>query len=435
MQPYRIFDRDTTLEFHVLPPIYRPYFNVWGKNVYATYQPFDEDPFHVEASSTSGSPVILCGNKFFGFVNQRGGSFAYDGAYRLTVTCPAGQGLWVNEACDPYAEWQAYNEDILRALPPAQEQQDFWRGLEYCTWVDQKRRAVDLGIKSVHRTLTSEYVYDYMRRVDRMNYPRGKLTIDDGWDFRRTDNEHRPCYGNWRIHPERFPDLPQLVKDMKSDGFIPGLWFSPYTVTENCELAQKHPHLVGAFFPGDSELPTSRALRFLRPDDEALLEDYYRGIFEPYVEMGFMKFKMDMSYGDKTDMQALARIMHKVIKQLNPAIEIEGHIADIFTSRYYDTVRINDVSFSVEDWRGLTTEHYKVCAFSSHDKILNFDHIGTNSTRPTEENYLMHAKMICRMRGGYPCVSLLPDMVSEHAVEALRAELDGWAHAHGITLA
>lgn len=430
MKNYLIFEKETVLTFDVLPPLYRPYFNVWGKNVYSTYKPFCENPFTVDASSTSGSPVILCGEKFFGFINQTGGSFSYDGAYRLTITCPAGQGLWVNEACNPYDEWRSYNEEILKSLPASQGDEKFWSELEYCTWVDQKRRAYDLGIKSVQRVLSSDYVYEYMRRIDKMNYPRGKLTIDDGWDFRTLPSQSRPCFGNWKVDTERFPDLPRLVKDMKSDGFIPGLWFSPYTLTENCSFAQKNPHTVGNFFPGDSELPTSRALRFIRPDDEPLLEEYYTEIFSPYVEMGFMKFKMDMSYGNKREMCALARIMRKVIKRLNPDIEIEGHIADIFTSRYYDTVRINDVNFNIEDWRGVTSEHYKVCSFSSHDKILNFDHIGTNSICPTEENYLMHAKMICRMKGGYPCVSLLPDLFGENAVVLLRNELELWASAH-----
>ena len=301
--------------------------------------------------------------------------------------------------------------------------------MEYCTWVDQKHRAAELGIEVVQNALTQDFVYEYMRRVNQMKYPHGKLTIDDGWDLRYNTPDGRPCFGNWIVDPVKFPDMPQLVKDMKHEGFIPGLWFAPYTITANCELAKKNPHVIGKFWPGDSESPTSRALRFLRPEDEPLLESYYRGIFEPYVDMGFMKFKMDMSYGNKDQMHTLARIMHKVIKELNPAVEIEGHIADIFTSRYYDTVRLNDVSFENGNWRAITTEHYKICRLSSHDKLLNFDHVGTNTPCPSEENYLMHAKMICRMRGGYPCMSLLPDVFGENAVETVREELAAWEAA------
>ena len=432
MKHYQIFNTATTLTFEVMPPIYRPYCNNWGQNIYATYEPFSQDPFTMYASSTSGSPVILACDKFFGFMNQSGGVFSYDGAYRLTITCPAGQGLWVDESCNPYESWRAYNEEILNTLAPSGTNEDFWSGLEYCTWVDQKNRAAALGISEVQRALTADFVYEYMRRVDKMDLPRGKLTIDDGWDMRHGASDGRACFGNWVVDTEKFPDMPKLVRDMKSEGFIPGLWFAPYTITGNCELARKHPHLLGQFWPGDSELPTSRGLQFINPVDEAVLEDYYRSIFEPYVEMGFMKFKMDMSYGVKREMHTLARVMHKVIKNLNPAIEIEGHIGDIFTSRYYDSVRINDVNFEIRDWRAVTTEHYKVCRYSSHDKIINFDHVGTNTPCPSEENYLMHAKMICRMRDGYPCMSLLPDVFGERAVEAIRRELALWEQERQI---
>lgn len=426
---YQIFDTETTLTFEVMPPLYHPYFNNWGLSTYVTYEPFTHDPFTMDADCTSGSPVILTCEKFFGFMNLKGGTFSYDGAYRLTVTCPAGQGLWVNEDCSPYAEWRAYSEAVLATLPPAQKNEDFWGGLEYCTWVDQKHRAAELGIELVQNALTQDYVYEYMRRVDRMKLPHGKLTIDDGWDLRYNTPDGRACYGNWVMDTAKFPDMPRLVKDMKAEGFFPGLWFAPYTITANCELAKKHPHVLGKLWPGDVDEPTNRALRFVSPEDEPLLEDYYRGIFEPYVDMGFLKFKMDMSYGNRDQMLTLSRIMHKVIKELNPAVEIEGHIADVFTSRYYDTIRLNDVSFENGNWRAITTEHYKVCHCSAPDKILNFDHVGTNTPCPAEEDYLKHARMLCRMRGGYPCMSLLPDVFGEGAIETIREELTAWERA------
>ena len=85
------FDTETKLTFEVMPPLYLPFYNRWGQNAYYTYDPFDYDPLNIRAVSTSGSPVILVGNKFFGFMNETGGRFAYDGKYTLTVTCPAGQ--------------------------------------------------------------------------------------------------------------------------------------------------------------------------------------------------------------------------------------------------------------------------------------------------------------------------------------------------------
>ena len=433
MSNYRIFDTDTTVVIEVTPPLFRPYYNHWGGNAYYTWDPFCQDPFTVNATSTSGSPVIIACDKFIGFMNQTGGTFSYDGAYRLTVTCPAGQGLWISENCNPYAAWREYNEAVLSFLMPTQKPERFWSGLEYCSWVDQKNRAAALGYEDVSKPLTTEYIHEYMRRVNKMGLPKGKLTIDDGWDIRHGAPDGRPCYGNWIANTEKFADMRQLVQDMKNEGFYPGLWFAPYTITRSCELAKKHPELLGDYWPGESDDKPGRVLRFLLPD-ESVLENYYREIFGPYVEMGFMKFKMDMAYGNKRDMIELARIIHKVIKEMNPAIEIEGHIGDIFASRYFDTVRINDVHFTIPDWRAVTTEHYKVCRYSAHDKALNFDHIGTNTPCPAEADYLDHAKMLCRMEDGFPCVSLLPDVFGAKAIDTLSGLLREWEQERRIKL-
>jgi hypothetical protein len=37
--------------------------------------------------------------------------------------------------------------------------------------------------------------------------------------------------------------------------------------------------------------------------------------------------------------------------------------------------------------------------------------------------------MLCRMRGGYPCMSLLPDVFGEGAIETIREELTAWERA------
>ena len=55
-------------------------------------------------------------------------------------------------------------------------------------------------------------------------------------------------------------------------------------------------------------------------------------------------------------------------------------------------------------------EHYKVCRYSSSDKILNLDHLGTNTPIPREADFLEHTDMLLSLEGGYPSVSLLPDL-------------------------
>lgn len=418
------FDTETNLTFEVMPPMYLPFYNRWGQNAYYTYDPFDYDPINIRGVSTSGSPVILVGNKFFGFMNETGGRFAYDGKYTLTITCPAGQSLWYSEDCRPYDEWALYNEAVIASLPPSQQPEKFWSDLEYCTWVDQKKEAVLLGdeVKYMWSVLTEDYVYNYMRRVEKLGLPKGKLTIDDGWDIRYAP-DGQICYGNWQIDRTKFPHMEQLVRDMTNEGFIPGLWFAPFMLTPNSEYAKQNPHLLGETFEENPiKEPWNR--RYIKPDP--VVEKYYEELFTPFVEMGFRKFKLDMSYGPKQDMKKLFSMISKVVKKIEPSVELEGHIPDIFVSRYCDTVRINDVSFDSPSWRSVSTEHYKVCRHSSPDKILNLDHLGTNTPTPKEEDFMAHSEMLLKLKGGYPCVSLLPDFFNQKAADQFRGMIRDW---------
>lgn len=120
-----------SLNFRVNPPLFLPFYNEWGKNAYHTMKPFSHNPFTLNASSTSGSPVIIVENKFFAFVNRCGGEFAFDGATTLTVTLYEGQELYYNENCNPYEEWKSYNK-LIRDTS-VKENEAFYSALEYCT--------------------------------------------------------------------------------------------------------------------------------------------------------------------------------------------------------------------------------------------------------------------------------------------------------------
>lgn len=417
------FTKETVLTFSILPPLYLPFYNEWGANAYSTYSKFSYDPFTLRASSTSGSPVVLTGTCFFGFMNDLGGRFSYDGCNKLTIVCPAGQVLYYNENCNPYGEWLEYNREILKDYT-APKAEAFWSGLEYCTWVDQKHKAAQQNAATFQAPLCEEFVYDYMRRVNKLKMPKGKLTIDDGWDVRYSD-DGKMCYGNWQIDRNKFPHMETLVKDMKEDGFLPGLWFAPFTLTPNSELAKKHPELLGEPFGGSAESEAVRRLMCIKPDP--ILKEYYTKIFSYYIDMGFCKFKLDMSYGNKREMIELLKMMYTIIKSLNSTVEVEAHIPDIFASRYCDTVRLNDVMFDENDaWRAVTMEHYKVCRYSSSDKILNLDHLGTNEPLPAAELYLEHTKILLDLSGGYPCVSLLPDHFDQRTCDEFTARIRAW---------
>ena len=415
------FTEKGSVSFKVMAPLYLPFYNRWNENAYYKYEPFDLDPFSLNAVSTSGSPVVVTPNGFYGFLSEVGGRFSYDGKGTLTVCGEAGQRLYYCENCDPYAEWGRYSDEVLKSFPKA-EKQDFWSDIEYCTWVEQKKDAVLKGNKSMHSQLCEGLVYNYMDRVDRMGLPKGKITIDDGW-YVRNDSEGRLLYGEWEIDTEKFPDMERLVRDIKARGFIPGLWFAPFTFTPNCKLAKAHPELIGGIYSQNNELGYTWV--YIKPNE--VLREYYTEIFTKYIGMGFQKFKLDIAYGPKRDMKALLKMMYEIIKSIDPTVEVECHIPDIFVSRYCDTVRMNDVNFDDKGlWRGTAAEHHKVCRYSSPHMILNLDHLGTNTPTPKEGDYLEHTRMILSLEGGYPCVSLLPDLFGESAVTEFVAAVNDW---------
>ena len=265
-------DKDVELKFEVLPPLYTPFYNRSNMNAYYQYGPFSYEPFNIRCSSTSGSPVLLTGSGFFGFLNESGGEFAYDGKCVLTVKCKSGQEFYYNENCNPYEEWLKYNEIIIGRFEKCHVE-EFWSGLEYCTWVEQKRAAELIGASNMQLCITEDFVYDYMKRIDKMGLPKGKLTIDDGWDTQYTDTGRR-IYGDWRIDREKFPHMERLVKDMTNAGFYPGLWFAPFTFTPDCELAKKYPRLMGDVWQKNPDT----GLDWLFINHDPVLEKYYTEI-------------------------------------------------------------------------------------------------------------------------------------------------------------
>ncbi len=74
-------------------------------------------------------------------------------------------------------------------------------------------------------------------------------------------------------------------------------------------------------------------------------------------------------------------------------------------------------------WREVNYEHYKVCKYSAHDRILNIDHISANTTDPDPAAFISHAKLLLSLPGGYPCVSYRPDRFEDKSVAVEFAKL------------
>lgn len=407
-------------EFKVQGPLFCPYHNLWGENVYTLDTTFRHNPFTIPASSTSGSPVLLdADGKFFGFMNGEavdGAEFIYDGGETLTVSVPEGQQLWADESGHSDS-WKKYNRVVLESLSPASQIREFWCDIEYCTWVEQKSAALDAGCHAFD-VMTHDFVVSYMQRIEEMGLPKGKLTLDHGWHL------NDETYGDWAVNKKSFPDLQNTVDLMRENGFIPGLWMAPIWFHYASEVGKKHPEWIGpALCPSTPDSPHVGDWNYFNPLPE--VQGHLEEVFARYHAMGFMKFKFDMTYANKQFMKKLHQLIYRAVKNVSQEIEVEIHQPDIFFTTCCDAVRTNDILCNDEYpwWPDLTKAHMEVCKKSAAGRVINLDHIGGNDPGISASTYLRHLELY-RNAVGHPVVSMLPDRLGADAVNGLSDYLD-----------
>jgi hypothetical protein len=358
---------------------------------------------------------------FFGFMNDvfvDGAEFCYDGRGKLTVAVPEGQRLWVDESGSSNA-WKNYNRIIMASLPPASAVRDFWCDIEYCTWVEQKAAVQDTGGHPFD-VMTHEFIASYIRQIHELGLPKGKLTLDHGWQV------NDETYGDWTVHPQRFPDLQKTVDLIRENGFTPGLWMAPIWLHPNSGAARNHPEWLGPkIMPPTPDSPSVGDWNYFRPVTGVL--DHLQNIFARFHAMGFMKFKFDMTYANKQFMKQLHRLIYRAVKNVAEDIEVEIHQPDIFFTTCCDSVRTNDVLCNADypGWRELTRAHMEVCEKSAAGRVINLDHIGGNDSSISAETYLEHLNLY-RGAVGYPVVSMLPGRLGDSAVDGLRTYLTAY---------
>jgi hypothetical protein len=398
--------------------LFLPYYNLWNRNVYRTSQAFRHSPTMIRANSTSGSPVIL-GRKFFaGFLNPHADAeFAFDET-TLTCTVPPGQSLYYDEG-DPYAIWHEYNQlvtktfsdknpAVITSLPE----------IEYCTWVEQKRSALcrygSHGLNESVAVLDDNFIDDYLHRLDRMSLPRGVFTLDHGWSAGSTTFN----FGTVTPDVTKFRNFAATIRRIQNAGFIPGLWFAPAFNYPDNPIFRQHPGMCGERFSGANEGGFQFPVHYFNTIDSYrdTIIDWFRQIFTPYLEMGIKKLKIDFTYNNKSKMIKILELIYTAVKSIRCDVEVEGHIPDIFASRFQDAVRLNDIVMgTASDWSELFESHYEVCSNSAWKTQLNLDHIGTNSPDISETDFLKSLSLF-RGKTGYPVVSLLPDHFSSSTI-------------------
>ena len=414
-----------TQTFEVLGPLYCPYYNIWGRDVYVRSEAFADNPFTVKASSTSGSPAIIDANgQFFHFLTdavEQGCQFAYDGKQALTITIPEGQQLYHEDNGNADAAWKHCNSLIMAGRPlldPTRPRPEHWDMIEYCTWVEQKRIMAD---GTPHDVLSDAFIDDYMQRVHQMGLPLGKFTIDHGW----TPGHY--TYGDWDVDTTKFPDLEKTFRRIADNGFVPSLWFAPVWLHQLSRVVAEHPNLLGPpTAPSTPDSPNREDIwHYWEPCGETF--DHIKLIFQRFVDMGVRKFKWDMIYADKSFMKKLHILFYEAMKQIDPSVEVEIHQPDIFFAQYGDAIRTNDVLCNEKmAWHDLTLAHFKVCNNSSPGKVINLDHIGGNDPDISPQRFCEHLELYKGV-DGYPVVSLLPDSIGQDAVSELQKYLKNYA--------
>jgi hypothetical protein len=405
--------------------LFLPFHNLWNKNAYHTDQPFSLSPTFIRANSTSGSPVIIGKDFFIGCLNPHADALFKSNGNTLSCTPLEGQQFYYAEG-KPYQVWQEYNEYVAGLLPETKlAEVPALTDIEYCTWVEQKQYAAmhfsDHNMPGAVNSMNDRFVDNYIKRINEMSLPRGVLTLDHGW----AENSHNFDFNLPYPDKEKFKDFAATIKRIENAGFIPGLWFAPTFLYPDSELFKLCPEIKGELFTGANEGGFQFPLHYFEvtEDTAEIICNWFRKIFTPYIEMGVRKLKIDFTYNNKSKMIKILELLYRTVKEINPTVEVEGHIPDIFASRYQDAVRLNDLIIeSNPQWEQLFDDHYEVCVNSAYKTQLNLDHIGTNSPNVSEEDFLKSLNQF-KGRTGYPVISLLPDNFSTGTVKTVHKYL------------
>lgn len=411
------------VKLKVKPPLFVPYNSSStpeekgsGHNFFRS-EAFVHNPFTINCGGISGSPVIMdAEGKFAGFMNSYGfenSKFVFDGKETLTVTVPEGQELFIDESGRGDEAWKAYNSEMFNRLnfKPYSDVPEFWKDVEYCTWVEQKKQS---KVPRGHfKLLSHDFIKDYIKKINELGYPKGKLTLDHGWGI-FPDGTIESGFGSWHPDPKTFPDFRKTMDMISENGFTPGLWIAFPKVHHNSTIAKRYPDILGDWRSTSPTNPTAE--RWINPRSDIF--EYASEVIYRFYKMGVKKFKIDMSYNTKSDMIFIHKELYRAAKSIDNTIEMEFHVPDIFFAKHADVIRTNDIWINGKyDWQSRVKMHYEVSLKSCPGRGINLDHIGGNdSVGINEARWLEHLEMY-KDKTGYPLVSLLPHYYGQKVID------------------
>ena len=151
------------------------------------------------------------------------------------------------------------NVNLTHKVPP----------VGYCTWY--------YYYSSISENTLNQNI-DFIQ--NHVPFPIQYIQIDDGWQI---------CWGQWEPN-SKFTHFKQLVQEIKSKGYKPGLWFAPFGVDKNSYLFQHHQDWFVKQWESD-EIYGIPSLDFSHPE----VKKYIYDLFYTYAhEYGFCYFKLDI---------------------------------------------------------------------------------------------------------------------------------------------
>lgn len=240
--------------------------------------------------------------------------------------------LFLREGDTPYDLYREFGGMLIDEgrIPNPEEkaQSSWWKEPIYCTWGDQwmtahHEPAVDLQDQtageaaSAVEMLTEDRVLQAVEVIQREDLPVRTIILDDGWATAR---------GDWRPHPERFPDLRRLVDALHAQGYKVMVWWNWAEIAKDAEVDES--------FLAESGWLNRHGNRWRDYSDPKVQDGYLKPLFRTLFSSDDGCYDLD---GVKTDF--LADKVHPDTPVVDPSWRGEERYFFKVTELFYSEMR------------------------------------------------------------------------------------------------
>jgi hypothetical protein len=208
--------------------------------------------------------------------------------------------LAFSQHSDSYATYAHFGKMIQAASPiadSASAKQDWWRAPLYCTWMDQCYAADALPAQDLQnqgiecdmpnkRVLTEQLVRDVVQVIRENDLPFKTVLLDEGWHRSR---------GCWEPHPDRFPNMRELVDELHAQGLKVVVWWGWPDIEKAAE-----DHVPKSFLAGEGKRNSHGAVMY-DYSNPLVQEQYLKPLFHKLFSSDKGCYDLD---GIKTDFMA-----------------------------------------------------------------------------------------------------------------------------------